>query len=76
MAKIGTAIIEIKPVLNDEAMDALCKRIEESVAAAVERALHPMQTVVNYYQPGDESPAQAAAVAIAQHMELMRKTRI
>lgn len=35
MAKIGTAHVEIKPVLNDEALDRLTKVIEDRVAAAV-----------------------------------------
>ena len=39
MAKIGTAHIEIKPVLNDEALEAITKRIEDAVAAGVARGL-------------------------------------
>lgn len=39
MAKIGTAHVEIKPVLAEEALDALCKQVEERVAAAVRRGL-------------------------------------
>lgn len=39
MAKIGTAHIEIKPVLNEEALDALVKRIEDAIEAGVARAL-------------------------------------
>ncbi|HJR88826.1 MAG TPA: hypothetical protein VJ782_01535 [Aeromicrobium sp.] len=35
MAKIGTAHVEIKPVLNEEALDAIAERIE----ARVERAI-------------------------------------
>lgn len=36
MAKIATAHIEIKPVLNDASLDEICKVIEERVAAAVQ----------------------------------------
>lgn len=39
MAKIGTAHIEIKPVLNEEALDALVQRIEDAVEAGVARAM-------------------------------------
>lgn len=40
MAKIGTAHIEIKPVLNEEALEAIVKRIEGAIDAGVTRALH------------------------------------
>lgn len=39
MAKIGTAHIEIKPVLNEEALDAIAQRIEDAVAAGIERGI-------------------------------------
>lgn len=39
MAKIGTAHIEIKPVLNDEALEAIVARIEDAVAQGVARGL-------------------------------------
>lgn len=39
MAKIGTAHIEIKPVLNKEALAAIVQQIEDAVARGVERAL-------------------------------------
>ena len=39
MAKIGTAHVEIKPVLNEEALDALCAQVEEAVANAVTLAM-------------------------------------
>ena len=39
MAKIGTAHIEIKPVINDEALDAISQRIEDAVAAGVARGM-------------------------------------
>lgn len=39
MAKIGTAHVEIKPVLNEEALDALVARIESAIEAGVTRAL-------------------------------------
>ena len=40
MAKIGTAHVEIKPVLNEDALDALVQRIEDAIAAGVGRALN------------------------------------
>lgn len=43
MAKIGTAHIEIKPVLNEAAMDHLVKRIEDAVAAGVRRGLEQVE---------------------------------
>ena len=39
MAKIGTAHIEIKPVLNDEALAVIVQRIEDAVADGVARGL-------------------------------------
>lgn len=39
MAKIGTAHVEIKPVLNEDALDEIAQRIEETVAHAVERGM-------------------------------------
>lgn len=45
MAKIGTAHVEIKPVLNEEALEAIVARIERQVAQAVERGLHPLRVV-------------------------------
>lgn len=39
MAKIGTAHIEIKPVLDDDALDTLCQRIERAVSEAVRNGL-------------------------------------
>jgi hypothetical protein len=39
MAKIGTAHVEIKPVLNQEALDALVAKIEDAIASGVARAL-------------------------------------
>ncbi len=39
MAKVGTVHVEIKPVLNQEALDDVCAHIEEAVAAAVSRGL-------------------------------------
>lgn len=39
MAKIGTAHIEVKPVLNQEALDLITQQIEDAVAAAVTAGL-------------------------------------
>lgn len=44
MAKIGTAHIEIKPVLNDAAVDDLVKRIEDAVAEGVRRGIKSATT--------------------------------
>lgn len=39
MAKIGTAHVEIKPVLNEDELTSLCRTIEEAAAAAVRRGI-------------------------------------
>ena len=39
MSKIGTAHIEIKPIVNDEALAIVMQRIEDAVAEAVERGI-------------------------------------
>lgn len=39
MAKVGTAHIEIKPVLGEEALAAICARIERSIEDAVARGV-------------------------------------
>lgn len=39
MAKIGTAHIEIKPVVNAEALDAIAERIAAAVAEGVARGM-------------------------------------
>lgn len=39
MAKIGTAHIELKPVLDEEALALIAKRIEEAVRAGVAAGL-------------------------------------
>lgn len=39
MAKIGTAHIEIKPVIDDEALERITARVEEAVAAGVARGI-------------------------------------
>ena len=36
MSKIGTAHIEIKPVINEEALAEITKRVAEAVRAGVE----------------------------------------
>lgn len=38
MAKIGTAHVEIKPVLNDESLDRIAQTIEQRVASAMNTA--------------------------------------
>lgn len=45
MAKIGTAHIEIKPVISDEALQALMQRIETAVAEGVARGMAKAQSV-------------------------------
>lgn len=39
MAKIGTAQIEIKSVLNEEELDKVCSEIERRISEAVQRGL-------------------------------------
>jgi hypothetical protein len=39
MAKIGTAHVEIKPVLDEAALAAIVSRIETDIREAVSRAL-------------------------------------
>lgn len=39
MAKVGTAIVEVKPVLNEEALAALATVIERAVYTAVTQAM-------------------------------------
>ena len=39
IAKVGTAHVEIKPVLNEAELERICKVIEESVAAAISRSM-------------------------------------
>jgi len=50
MAKIGTAHIEIKPVLDAEALEALATAIERAVAAGVERGMK-VRSTVNIHGP-------------------------
>lgn len=67
MAKIGTAHIEIKPVINEEALEALVLRIEEAVAAGVARGVSGTSlppTVFNY-SINTEAPTIKAADADA-----------
>jgi len=44
MAKIGTAHIEIKPVVDQEALDALTVLIERAVALGVKRGMAAVQS--------------------------------
>lgn len=39
MAKIGTAHIEVKPVVDDEALETIAERIAAAVAEGVERGM-------------------------------------
>jgi len=45
MAEIGTAHIELKPVVNDEALDAIVERIAAAVAEGVARGMKEAQRV-------------------------------
>jgi len=40
MTKIATAHVEIKPVVNEEALQAILDRIQQAVAEAVERGMN------------------------------------
>jgi hypothetical protein len=57
MAKIGTAHVEIKPVVSDEALDDLMERIADAVAEGVRRGM--ARPVVNQeihvHNPSGES---------------------
>jgi len=67
MAKIGTAHIEIKPVINEEALEALVQRIEDAVAAGVARGMAGTTAppVVNIYSTDPEVSKIEVAAAIA-----------
>lgn len=39
MAKIGTAHIEVKPVVDEAALEAITERIADAVAQGVERGM-------------------------------------
>lgn len=43
MAKIGTAHIEIKPVLSEAALDEIVQRIGDAVAEGVERGMEAVR---------------------------------
>ena len=50
MAKIGTAHIEIKPVINEEALEALVQRIEDAIAAGVARGMAAGTSTVRHQE--------------------------
>lgn len=52
MAKVGTAHLEIKPVLNEEALAEIGRRIEQEVAAAVERGINRYHALIASSQGG------------------------
>lgn len=54
MAKIGTAVLEIKPVLNEEALQAIATLVEEAIAAGIARGLARQNTYQIYV--GDPTP--------------------
>lgn len=56
MAKIGTAHIEIKPVLNEEALDEITRRIEDAVAAAVAAGMARVKPVPSMPPPQWQLP--------------------
>jgi hypothetical protein len=62
MAKIGTAHVEIKPVLNEEALEAIVARIESAIEAGVTRALEKARPIFGEVH-----------VAAADHAEMLRK---
>lgn len=47
MAKIGTAHIELKPVVNEDALNAIVERIAEAVAEGVKRGMASAPPVIN-----------------------------
>ena len=56
MAKVGTAHLEIKPVLNEEALDAIEGMIREAVARGV--------------QEGMAAAASSRPIVSIEHMEV------
>jgi len=58
MAKIGTAHVEIKPVVNEDALTALCLRIQQQVEDAVQRGLESAHRQRVHIKPAD--PVQIA----------------
>lgn len=52
MSKIGTAHVEIKPVLNEEALAEVARRIETALADAFEKATGQKQTFHVYEMDG------------------------
>jgi hypothetical protein len=55
MAKIGTAHVEVKPVLNEEALAEITARIEEAVRAGVQAGL-TAQPQITVHQTFESSP--------------------
>ena len=60
MAKIGTAHIEVKPVVDEAALEAIAERIAAAVAEGVERGMaaahmqkKPLSGVVRIWQDGE-----------------------
>jgi len=57
MAKIGTAQIEIKPVVSEEALNIIMERIAVAVAAGVRRGMAEIQTVQDVQNTTTEGTA-------------------
>lgn len=65
MAKIGTAHVEVKPVLNQEALDRVCKEIEDQVAAAVLRGASRRPVNVRYVMSDEDARDLAQRIVSA-----------
>lgn len=66
MAKIGTAHIEVKPVLNEEALAGIVQRIEDAVAEGVRRGLEAQRSATTLVVDirGDQSIAAAVRESV------------
>lgn len=64
MAKIGTAHIEIKPVLNDEALQEVLMCIEEAVAVGFRRGVEAAHRgiVQRYGDPAGRTRAEVVEI--------------
>ena len=53
MAKIGTAHIELKPVIDEAALNAITERIADAVAEGVRRGMEnaPPRVVNHFHTP-------------------------
>lgn len=67
MAKIATAHIEIKPVLNEDALQGVLDAIEQAVAIGFSRGVKAVVEgrVMHYGDPGERTPEEVAALLVS-----------